>query len=241
MQILLPMAGNGSRFQQKGFTDPKPLIDVMGRPMIDRVIENLGYDNKYTFVVRKEHYIGNEQRFHTIFRQTGGQFAVYKLDEVTDGAARTCLKAKHLIKLDEPLIIANCDQIMNWDAHAFYNTFMTTECDGMILTFYSDNVAHSYVRLDSNFKYITEVAEKIVISDKATVGIYAWKRAGDFFDSIEEMISRNIRTNGEFYVAPAFNMAIEKGMKFLPYRIPSHYPVGTPEQLEDYIEAITCH
>lgn len=241
MQILLPMAGNGSRFAEAGYDLPKPLIDVAGMPMIERVIENLGYDHTYTFVVRREHYEPHAEKFHSIFRKTGSQFAIFFLDETTDGAARTCLKAMHLIDLRKPLIIANCDQIMDWNKNQFYADFgnaVDSDIDGMILTFNSTNPAHSYVKMDENHTRIAEVAEKVVISDIATIGVYAWSQALLFKMSAEAMIEKNIRTNNEFYVAPTFNEAIVDGAEIIPYYIGQHHPIGTPEQLKSYLEVL---
>jgi NDP-sugar pyrophosphorylase family protein len=234
MKILLPMAGAGKRFAECGYDKPKPLIDVMGKPMIERVIENLGYENDYVFLVQKSHLdlYGDE------LRKTFSKTNSYKIVEVpglTEGAACTALLAEDAVSPQSPLMIANTDQIMDWNRAEFYDYFYTSSCDGVIFTFKSLDKKHSYAKLDALDKYVTEVAEKVVISNNATVGVYVWRTANMFFNAAKEMIRKNIRTNNEFYICPAYNVNIEWQGKVEVYPIRSHHPIGTPEDLIRYL------
>jgi hypothetical protein len=83
---------------------------------------------------------------------------------------------------------------------------------------------------------VTEVAEKIVISNNATVGIYGWKTGAEYVKSAEQMISKNIRTNNEFYICPVYNESILNGNVLVPYFVDSMHGVGTPEDLDNYIK-----
>lgn len=233
MQILIPMAGAGSRFVQMGFKDPKPLIDVNGLPMIRRVIDNLGTDHDYIFILQKSTLENYRERL-TEVTSVCRSAKFLTVDQLTEGAAQTCLIARSLLKGTESLMIANCDQIMDWDHAAFYSWFDANPSDGSILTFTSDSDKNSYVTVNAD-GWVTEAKEKIVISNLATTGVYIWRRADDFISAADEMIAKNIRHNNEFYVCPVYNQNVEAGLHINTYHIERHWPIGTPEDLEVYL------
>lgn len=232
MQILIPMAGAGSRFSQVGYLDPKPLIDVDGLPMIRRVIDNLGSNHDYIFIVQQSTLNSYKDKLNEVTRvaRSSRFLTTYGL---TEGAAQTCLLAKDHLDIHQPLMIANCDQIMEWHNFHFYDWFDSTPSDGTILTFDSDSDKNSYVTVDSN-GWVTDCKEKIVISNLATTGVYIWRRAVDYIWAAEDMIMKNIRFNNEFYVCPVYNQNILKGQLINTYHIKKHWPIGTPEDLEVY-------
>lgn len=234
MQILLPMAGAGKRFAECGYVEPKPLVDVLGKPMIERVIENMGYENDYVFLIQAAHMKEYGDRLHKAFSRVNS-YKIVEVNGLTEGAACTALLGKHRINPDAPLIIANTDQIMEYHREDFYDWFYTNDMDGAIFTFRSLDKKHSYAKMDELGRYVTEVAEKVVISNVATVGVYVWKRAYDFVHSAQEMIRLNIRTNNEFYICPTYNMMISNGAKIEIYDIKRHHPIGTPEDLQKYL------
>lgn len=236
MQVLIPMAGAGSRFVNAGFENPKPLIDVRGKPMISRVVENLGHDHDYTFIVQPS-LLGSYHDKLLTATETVQNRIFLSTTGLTEGAAETCLLAKSNLDPDKPLMIANCDQIMEWDFSHFYSWFDTTPSDGSIVTFDSDSIKNSYVKVD-NQGWVTEAKEKIVISNLATTGVYIWRRARDFIWAAEDMIAKNIRHNNEFYVCPVYNQNIETGAKINTYHISKHWPIGTPEDLEVYLNHV---
>ena len=235
MQILIPMAGAGRRFKDLGYELPKPLIDVNGAPMIQRVIENLGTQHEYIFIVQKQVWYD----YSAELTKTVSICNSYKFicsDGLTQGAAETCLLAKKHLYMDKSLMIANCDQIMDWDTNHFYDWFDTTQSDGSILTFDSDSNKNSYVTLDKD-GWVIEAKEKEVISNIATTGVYIWRKAIDFVSAAEQMIEKNIRHNNEFYVCPVYNENVSMGHKINTYHINSHWPIGTPEDLQGYMNA----
>jgi len=234
MKILLPMAGAGKRFAECGYDKPKPLIDVMGKPMIERVIENLGYENDYVFLVQKAHLEQFGSDLEKSFCKTNS-YQIVEVPGLTEGAACTALLAETAIDPNVPLMIANTDQIMEWNRAEFYDYFYTSNCDGTIFTFKSLDKKHSYAKLDDLDRYVKEVAEKVVISNNATVGVYMWRKASAFFGAAKEMIKRNIRTNNEFYICPVYNINVEQNSKVEVYPIRSHHPIGTPEDLIRYL------
>jgi len=233
VQVVIPMAGRGQRFLDAGFTFPKPLIDVGGKPMVEVVVDCLSLDADYTFVVQAEH----AERYalaDTLQLVVPGSKMV-RVDGVTEGAALTVLRAE--LDRDRPLMIVNSDQWFDIELGAFlYWMEHDPEIDGGLVTFTATHPKWSFVALGDD-GCVTEVAEKRPISDEATAGIYYWSRAGDFIDSVADMVGANDRVNGEFYVAPVYNYGIKRGLEFRPYRLPDGCVkgLGTPEDLEAFL------
>lgn len=233
MNVVIPMAGHGSRFAQAGYTFPKPLIEVNGKPMIQVVIENLNIEAHYVFIVQKEHYEKYQLKYMLNMIAPGCD--IVQVDGVTEGAACTTLLAKEFINNNDPLLIANSDQFVEWNSNECLYAFTADGVDAGIITFHSVHPKWSFVRLDDS-GFVAEVAEKRPISDLATVGIYYWKSGSDYVKYAEQMITKNIRTNNEFYVCPVFNQAIEDGKKIRVKNIEKMWGLGTPEDLKNYLE-----
>jgi HAD superfamily hydrolase (TIGR01509 family) len=232
LNILIPMAGLGSRFTDKGYVFPKPLIEVRGKPMIQVVVENLNIDANYIFIVQKEHI--EKYNIDKMLKLIRPEAKIVVLDSITEGAASTTLMAKEYINNENPLLIANSDQFINWNPREVMYKFISTNVDGGILTFKATHPKWSYAKLnDSGF--VTEVAEKNPISDNATVGIYYWKKGKDYVKSAEEMIENDIRVNNEFYVCPVYNQAIERNKKIKISEVEKMWGIGTPEDLENFL------
>jgi len=233
--VLIPMAGRGSRFAEKGYDLPKPLIDVNGRPMVERVIDNLGIDGPHIFIVRSEH----KSQLAPVLSRVRPGCVVIGIDQVTQGAACTCLLARELINNDEQLLVANCDQIMDWDPRQFAD-FVKEDLDGSILTFTSQSPNNSYAKLNRH-GYVTRVAEKEVISEVATCGVYHFSKGRYLVESCEKMIAAGRRCRGEFYLCPCYNEMIEDGLIVKTYPVKAHHPIGTPEELEKYLGHLQVH
>lgn len=227
--ILIPMAGLGSRFSDKGYRLPKPLIDVDGSPMIKRVVDSLAIDGNYIFIVQREHSV--KYHLKDYLDEIAPGCSIIEIDGLTDGAARTALMAKELIDNDTPLIISNSDQVVVWGSLMFESLLVS---QGVIALFQADDPKWSYARIEDNV--ITEVAEKKVISNNATVGIYGFSSGSDFVRYAEQMIQKDIRVNNEFYICPVYNEAIDDGKIILPYFVDKMYGLGTPEDLEKYLD-----
>ena len=160
---------------------------------------------------------------------------IIPIEGITEGAACTTLLAKEIINNDNPLIIANSDQFVDWSSSEFMYKMQERNVDAGILTFKSTHPKWSFAKVDDN-GYVTEVAEKNPISDIATVGIYYWKKGSDYVKYAEQMIEKNIRHNNEFYVCPVFNQAVEDGKKIITYDIDNMWGLGTPEDLEYFLK-----
>jgi HAD superfamily hydrolase (TIGR01509 family) len=233
MNVLIPMAGAGSRFQQAGYTFPKPLIDVEGKPMIQVVVDNLNIEATYIYVVQKEHR--EKYNLDTLLNLITPNCKIVEVDGLTEGAACTTLLAKEYINNDEPLVMANSDQFVEWDSNEFMYKMIEQKVDGGILTFTATHPKWSFAKVDE-YGYVTEVAEKNPISDIATVGVYYWAKGSDYVKYAEQMIGKNIRTNNEFYTCPTFNEAIGDGKKIKTFNIDKMWGLGTPEDLKYYLE-----
>jgi len=233
MNVLIPMAGAGSRFQQAGYTFPKPLIDVEGKPMIQVVVDNLNIEATFIYVVQKEHR--EKYNLDTLLNLITPNCKIVEVDGLTEGAACTTLLAKEYIDNDAPLIMANSDQFLEWDSNEFMYKMIEQKVDGGIVTFTATHPKWSFAKVDE-YGYVTEVAEKNPISDIATVGVYYWAKGSDYVKYAEQMISKNIRTNNEFYTCPTFNEAIADGKKIKIFNIDKMWGLGTPEDLKYYLE-----
>jgi HAD superfamily hydrolase (TIGR01509 family) len=233
MNVLIPMAGAGSRFAAAGYTFPKPLIEVNGKPMIQVVAENLNVDAHFIYIVQKEHY--DKYNLKQLLNLISPGCDIVQVNSLTEGAACTTLLAKELINNDEPLLMANSDQYVEWNSNECLYAFTADGVDGGIVTFRATHPKWSFAKLGDD-GFVTEVAEKNPISNIATVGIYYWKKGSDYVKYAEQMIEKNIRTNGEFYVCPVFNEAIGDGKKIRVKDIPKMWGIGTPEDLNYFLE-----
>ena len=233
LNVLIPMAGAGSRFQQAGYTFPKPLIEVKGKPMIQVVVENLNIKANFIYVVQKEHR--EKYNLDTLLNLITPNCKIVEVDKMTEGAACTALLAKEYINSENPLFFANSDQFVEWDSNEFLYKMNETNADGGIVSFRATHPKWSFAKVDEN-GLVTEVAEKDPISNIATVGYYYWKHGSDFVHYAEEMIKENIRVNGEFYVCPVFNQAIKECKEIRTFDIPKMWGLGTPEDLNYYLE-----
>ncbi len=230
------MAGRGSRFQKEGYTLPKPLIPVLGKPMIQVVINNLRpkEPHRFIFICLQEHlekYSVDEK----LKLWAGKGTEIVTVHQVTEGAACTVLLAKELINSDETLMIANSDQWVDIDINDYLDKMNRENADGLIMTMWANDPKWSFVRFDKKNEII-EVVEKEVVSNEATVGIYNYKHGKDFVRAAEQMIEKNFRVNGEFYVAPAYNEMIREGKKLIVYNIGKEadgmYGLGIPADLK---------
>lgn len=239
INVVIPMAGAGSRFANVGYVKPKPFIDVLGIPMIVRVLENLNFKNaNFILIARKEHLEKEKELVEKIIKDFPVKFIT--IDELTEGAAITVLHTHKLINNNMPLLIANSDQIVDIDMQAYLNDMINKELCGSIMTFVDDNPKWSYAKINNN-GMVLEVREKQVISDQATVGIYLFAKGKDFVNGCIDMIINKDKVNGEYYVCPVYNYLIAEKKKIGIYQIDKNkmHGIGTPEDLNKYIEIIS--
>ncbi|ALM09282.1 lipopolysaccharide biosynthesis protein [Sediminicola sp. YIK13] len=239
MNIVIPMAGAGSRFSKQGYLKPKPFIDVMGKPMIVRVMENLAFKNaKFILILRKEHL----EMESTLINDIKEKFNVVfiPIEKLTEGAACTILYARKHINNDQPLLLANSDQIVQFSLENYITECDKKEANGSILTFIDKerDPKWSFAQLDTE-GYVTKVKEKEAISEYATVGLYYFKKGRDYVNYAIDMIIENDRSNNEFYTCPVYNYAIKDGKKIVVHNIDHEYMhgIGTPEDLNKFLHS----
>jgi dTDP-glucose pyrophosphorylase len=249
INVLIPMAGEGSRFADAGYSFPKPLICINNKPMIEWVISNFviqdtsKYMLRFIFLYREEH----EQEYNlcktlsNILIQSPAKdvaASYVAVNELTEGAACTSLLGRDYINNNLPLVIANSDQYLknNLPLDSIFE-FNLSQADGGIITFTSNHPKWSFARTNRKSEDIIEVAEKNPISNHATAGIYFWKKGSDYVKYADQMIEKNIRTNGEFYICPVYNEAIEdkKVIKKIDIETDAFWGLGTPEDLNEFL------
>lgn len=239
LNIVVPMAGRGSRFQTAGFALPKPLIPVRGKPMIQFVIDNLRPSRPHRFIFITLRDFAEQFGLDEKLRAWAPGCEVRFLDAVTEGAACTVLTVKSLIDSDAPLMIANCDQYVECAMDDYLAAMDQPGTDGLIMTMWADHPKWSYCRFSPEGR-VTEVVEKQVVSNEATVGIYNYKHGRDFVRAAEQMIAANERVNNEFYVAPAYNVLLKEGQEIKVFNVGKEYDgmfgLGTPFDLEKFGE-----
>ena len=239
INLLVPAAGLGSRFLKEGWKTPKPFINVNGKPMINQVLDNVGNDKSITTVIIQQELLDQRPEYAESLREKVDNLMA--LDKYTEGTASTVLFARKHINNSLPLLIANSDQIVDFDVDDYINDCHRRGLDGSILVFrdHHKDPKWSFAKLDEN-GLVVKVAEKDPISDLATVGIYYFSRGSDFVDGAIDMIVANDRVNGEFYTCPVYNYMITSGAKIGIYEInhDSMSGIGTPNDLESYLQSI---
>lgn len=239
LNIVVPMAGRGSRFAEAGYSDPKPLIDIHGKHMIEVVINNLTPECEHRFIfVCQEHHI-NDYKLNQIFSNSCENFEIVSINGITDGAAITVLKARKFFESDEPLMIANSDQWVDVDINDYLRDIGERNLDGSMLTMTANDPKWSYAKVNKQGD-VLEVVEKVVVSDEATVGIYNFSKGRDFCSFADFMVEQNIRSNGEFYVAPVYSYMANEGKKIGVYNIGEEangmYGLGIPSDLNLFLD-----
>jgi len=234
MNILIPMAGEGTRFPRDTYKIPKPLIQIDGIPMIQRAVNSLGLIGTYYFIIRKDSYY---DQVCTLLHNILPSSKIISVEETTRGPASSCLLFKDFINNEDELVIANCDQIMWWDPQLFLTSARYYKYDGLVVTYTTNTPKNSYAKIDKQ-GFVQQIKEKEVISDVSLNGIHYWRKGRYFVQSAETMIEcKDTAPNGEYYVGPSYNYMINQGLKVGIHHIPNfqHNPVGVPEDLNSFL------
>lgn len=238
LNIVIPMAGRGSRFAKAGYEMPKPLIDIYGHPMIEYVTVNIrpSCEHRFIYICQEEH-LEKYGLAEELKRMSPG-CEIVTIDHITEGAACTVLLAEKFIDNDDAMMIANSDQYVDTDINEYLSAM--GEKDGLIMTMPADDPKWSFIKYDDEGN-VTMVREKEVISNEATVGIYNYRHGRDFVKFAHQMIDKNIRVNNEFYVAPVYNEMIEAGIKISYCDVGTKmFGLGIPEDLNFFMEKEIC-
>jgi dTDP-glucose pyrophosphorylase len=239
LNIVIPMAGRGSRFSQAGYSIPKPFLPIHGVPMAEVVVRNLRPLSPHRFILiyqESQKELGTE--IAATIRTIGSEVVNVAISKTTEGAACTVLEASEVINTDEPLMIANSDQWVDCSINEYIATMDRSSLDGLIMTMEASDPKWSFCDLSAS-NLVTRVVEKEVISNIATVGIYNFRRGHEFVSAARQMIERDLRVNGEFYVAPTYNQLIENGARIGIFNVGSErdgmYGLGIPDDYEWFL------
>jgi len=224
VNVLIPMAGAGSRFHQAGYSVPKPLIKVFEKTMIRTSVDTLklkGIDCNYIFVARRYKEQEHNDALKKELLSIDPEANIVYVNELTEGSACTCLYAKYVMNRDLPLFIFNCDQVFNFSQRTvdtIYNV-VNSNLNGAVITWKDNNPKNSFCEVSENC-LCYNFTEKQPVSDNALIGFHYWKKTEDFISSAEKMIEQKLKFNNEYYIAPTYNF----------------YLIGTPADLDNYLE-----
>lgn len=238
LNIVIPMAGRGSRFAVAGFKDPKPLIQIHGKPMIEVVVDNLrpSRAHRFIFICQNAHLAAYD--LDARLRDLADDVEIVGIDGVTEGQACSVLEARSFIDNDEPLMTANADQYIDFDIDEYLAFMDDGAFDGLIMTMKADDPKWSFVREENG--RVVETAEKKVISNDAAVGIFNFARGRDLVGATDTMIRDDVRVNGEFYICPVYNYLIRDGRKVGHFGIGEEYNgmygLGIPGDLDFFLK-----
>lgn len=231
MLLIIPMAGRGSRFSNVGYTTPKPLIEVAGKPMIYHAFKSVSQVNyrKVVFIALEEHE--KQYQVHNLLKkEVINDFELILLDGVTEGQLCTVLKASPFFKEDEGLLIAASDSYIKSN---IAEELKTSKADGIISVIDLPGEKWSFAKTNE-LGQVIQVAEKERISNNASTGIYYFSNTLNFQEEAQKMISNKETTRGEYYVMPLYNKLIQNGKTILLSHAQEMWDMGTPEAKQNF-------
>ena len=233
------MAGDGRRFKDAGYSNPKPLIEVDGKPMVIRALESLPRASKNILIVRKEHL--NIDDFKSLLSNYFKNVIIIEIDYLTEGQASTCLLSESYVPKNSIINIGACDVGFEYNMIKYKETLDKFES---FIWSYNNNPnvlknpeMYGWIKTKTNSNEIEQVSCKKPISDKlmedhVVSGTFTFKNSDLFFEGIKKMILENDRVNGEFYLDNIFNHFTHKSSIF---KVEKYYSWGTPTELKSYL------
>ena len=232
VNVVIPMAGRGSRFWGSVDPGPKPLIPVIqGKRMVELVIDYLRpYAHRFIFICLEDHQRAFD--FAEFFASRTGPYELVLSKNVTRGPAATTLLAADLMNDESELLIAYCDSVLTIDPAKFLRYSRSRRADGALITYPSRSPADSYAQLDTQGR-VLRTAEKEVISEHATAGFYYFARGSDYVSAASKLLAAENDAERELFVCPVYNELIRRGKKVVAYAIrrDQQIEMGTPDDL----------
>ena len=234
IRIIVPMGGEGKRFVERGYSFPKPLVEIAGKPMIEVIVHNLTPTESYQFifVCRQEHL--EKFALSEVLNLIAPESKVVSMHNPTAGALCSVLLGMEYLQHDDEILVANADQYVDVSIDEFLTAARSGAWDGYLMTFPATHPKWSYARVEGD--QVVAVAEKRPISRNATVGLYYFRSSRDFLAAAERMLLKKATVGGEFYVAPVYNELILMGKRvgIYPSVREQRYSLGTPEDVENF-------
>lgn len=239
LHIIMPMAGEGSRFAKAGWTTPKPLIELRGVPLFMRAINSValeGVDMKYSFIVRQEHI--DNQGIDKLIKDIQPDANVFSVLKTTRGAVETCLVAESAIDDEDAIVVMDCDlefrSVRYNELVAAALSVPANQADGgALVSFNSDNPRYSYALVDNEGR-VLRTAEKEPISNHALCGAYFFGSGRDFKRIAHQLLDDGTQGKAEFYVSLLYNYLLAEGKVVRLATMEEYYSYGTPEELLAY-------
>lgn len=230
MNIIIPMAGQGSRFSKSGFYLPKPLIKIANKPMYRHAVDCLPLDlaTNVIFILRKDTSADLEKDIKKNYCHLSN-ISILILEEETEGQAETILRSHRYLNLSQPTLIHNCDTFITENFK--WSELLKKDIEGAIVLFTSQEARWSYAKLDKKNEYIIDIQEKKVISPYASTGTYFFNNTSFLLDTIQYTINNNIRQNNEFYLSTIYQLMIGAHKKIIPLWTKNMKCFGTPYDL----------
>jgi len=239
MNIVMPMAGRGSRFNGSNYTAPKPLINVLDKPMFVHSlasINNIEFD-QLIIVALKEH--DNNFNLNGLIKKYlgGKKVELILINEVTEGQLCTILKARELMDLEKSLLITSSDTIVISNiGNEIINR--AKNCVGIISVADMPGEQWSFAKTDKSGKVI-EVTEKVKISNHASTGLYYFSNTREFLSYADKIIADKEKTKGEYYVMPVYSHYIQDKKEISISIAKEMWDMGTPDALSNYLSTIS--
>lgn len=235
INIVIPMAGAGSRFKIAGYEVPKPFIEFNNKMMIEHVLSAFDKISAKFILVLQEKFL-EEQKEQLELLKLKHNVSFVTVPKLTMGAAITALAAHKEIDPQYDIIFADSDNIFKKeDIINFIQSARDNDFAGSLLTFNSNKPCYSYVKTNKNGLLI-ETKEKEPISNHAITGVYYFKNLELFKDSVIDLVVENDLAKGEFYMSNVYNHLKKINSNIGIFDIQHFDCVGTPEQLNEYIE-----
>jgi len=240
LHIVMPMAGEGSRFANAGWTTPKPLIELNGQPLFKHAISSVaaeGIEMKYSFIVRHEHIekYGIDAGIKSFLPEAN----IFSVMKTTRGAVETCLMAESAIADDDAVIVMDCD--LEFRSVKFIEIIRSILSlpsiqaeGGALVSFESYQPKYSYAELGED-GYVKRTAEKEVISNHALCGAYFFSTGKRFKQIAHQLLDEPEFKKPEYYVSLLYNYMLQAGEKVQLAPMEEYYSYGTPEELQRYL------
>jgi len=245
LHIIMPMAGEGSRFMNEGITTPKPLILAKGIPFFLRAIRSLSRietPRKYSFIVRQEHRQEHIDKYE-IDKKMLAYFSeanIISVKETTRGAVETCMLANEFIEMDDGILVLDCD--LEFKSIQFERLLMESLSKpidqingGALVSFHSVNPRYSFAKADDS-GIVVKTAEKEVISENALAGAYFFSKAESFLSAARSLLAKEKIDKPEYYVSLLYNTLIKNGETIRLANTDQYHSFGTPEELNHFHE-----
>lgn len=240
LHIIMPMAGEGSRFLKEGWNTPKPLIQLHGTPLFKRAIGSVltdGIPMKYSFIVRQNHI--DEYDIDKGIQSFLPEARIFSVQRTTRGAVETCLIAESAIDDNDAVLVMDCD--LEFRSARFIELIKAALSlsgaeaqGGALVSFESDSPKYSYAEIDAN-NVVLRTAEKEVISNHALCGAYFFSSGKRFKQIAHRLMNEKNFAKPEYYVSLLFNYLIEAGETIYLATMEQYYSYGTPEELKRYL------